>query len=283
MVVDIGRNLVLRRGVGPVFCAAVFLAGTGATVRAQVPNPTSAVNPYFGSVTAQPLSDETLKLSLDDAVRRGLENNLGLKEAENGEKALHGERNEALQEFLPTITLKADTGIYQHDLAAQGFGPGVFSKFSAMFPGGKMPTGISLITKDDLTEGQVHLKWTLFSGPVIAGWRAAGAAERAAYFAKMTARGEVVQQVATAYLHAIAASSEVDNAAALVAQGQVLLDHAHAAHQAGTASNLEELRARVQLQAHQQALLYAQNELEKDLILLKREIGDRSRPEDFAD
>lgn len=273
MVVDIGRNLVLRRGVGPVFCAAVFLAGTGATVRAQVPNPTSAVNPYFGSVTAQPLSDETLKLSLDDAVRRGLENNLGLKEAENGEKALHGERNEALQEFLPTITLKADTGIYQHDLAAQGFGPGVFSKFSAMFPGGKMPTGISLITKDDLTEGQVHLKWTLFSGPVIAGWRAAGAAERAAYFAKMTARGEVVQQVATAYLHAIAASSEVDNAAALVAQGQVLLDHAHAAHQAGTASNLEELRARVQLQAHQQALLYAQNELEKDLILLKREIG----------
>jgi outer membrane protein TolC len=89
----------------------------------------------------------------------------------------------------------------------------------------------------------------------------------------MTARGEVVQQVATAYLHAIAASSEVDNAAALVAQGQVLLDHAHAAHQAGTVSNLEELRAKVQLQAQQQALLYAQNYLEKDLILLKREIG----------
>jgi outer membrane protein TolC len=273
MVVDIGRNLVLRRGVGPVFCAAVFLAGAGAVAKAQAPNPTSAANPYFGSITAQPLSNETLKLSLDDTVRRGLENNLGLKQAENGEKALHGERNEALQEFLPTITLTGDTGIYQHDLAAQGFGPGVIKKFSGMFPGGAMPTGISLITKDDLTEGQVHFKQTLFSGPVIAGWKAAGAAVRAAYFAKMTARGEVVQQVATAYLHAIAASSEVDNAAALVAQGQVLLDHAHAAHQAGTVSNLEELRAKVQLQAQQQALLYAQNELEKDLILLKREIG----------
>src|ERR1019366_4466586 len=142
-----------------------------------------------------------------------------------------------------------------------------------MFPGGKLPSGISLITKDDLTEGQVHFSQMLFSGPVIAGWRAAGAAVRAAYFAKMTARGEVVQQVATAYLHAIAASSEVDNAAALAAQGQVLLDHAHAAHQAGTVSNLEELRAKVQLQAQQQALLYAQNYLEKDLILLKREIG----------
>jgi outer membrane protein TolC len=273
MLVNIGRNLVLRRGVGPVFCAAVFLAGAGVAVLAQAPNPSSAANPYFGSVTTQPLSNEPLKLSLDDAVRHGFENNLGLKVAENGEKALHGERNEALQEFLPTITLTGDTGVYQHDLAAQGFGPGVIKKFAGLFPGGQMPTGISLITKDDLTEGQVHFSQTLFSGPAIAGWRAAGAAERAAYFAKMTARGEVVQQVATAYLHAIAASSEVDDAAALVAQGQVLLDHAHAAHEAGTVSNLEELRAKVQLQAQQQALLYAQNDLEKDLILLKREIG----------
>ena len=50
----------------------------------------------------------------------------------------------------------------------------------------------------------------------------------------MTARGEVVQQVATAYLHAIAASSEVDNAKALVDEAQVQLDHAHAAHVAGS-------------------------------------------------
>jgi outer membrane protein TolC len=108
---------------------------------------------------------------------------------------------------------------------------------------------------------------------VIAGWKAAGAAERAAHFAKMSARGEVVQQVASAYLHAIAASSEVDNAQALVATGQVLVRQAHDAHEAGTAANLDELRARVQLQAQQLALVAAQNLLEKNLILLKREIG----------
>jgi outer membrane protein TolC len=89
----------------------------------------------------------------------------------------------------------------------------------------------------------------------------------------MTARGEVVQQVATAYLHAIAASSQVDNAKSQLAQDQLLLDHAHDAHLAGVVSNIDELRARVQLQAQQQALLYVQNALEKDLILLKREIG----------
>jgi outer membrane protein TolC len=249
----------------------MLLAGTG--VWAQSGNPTSAANPYFGSVTAQPLSDETLKLSLDDAVRRGLQNNLGLKEVENDERVVHAEKNEALQQFLPTINLTGDTGVYQHNLAAQGFGPGVISKFTAFFPGGVVPAGISLITKDDLTEGQVHFSETLFSGPVIAGWKAAGSAARAAHFAKMTARGEVVQQVATAYLHAIAASSEVDNAKAQLAEDQTLLDHAHASHEAGVASNLDELRAKVQLQAQQQALLYAQNALEKDLILLKREIG----------
>jgi outer membrane protein TolC len=224
-------------------------------------------------VTAQLRRDETLKLSLDDAVSRGLKNNLGLKEAESDEKTVHADKNAALQQFLPTITLNGDIGLYQHDLAAQGFGPGVFSKFSGMFPGGVMPKGISLITKDDLTEGQVRYSQTLFSGPAIAGWKAAGSAERAAHFAKMTARGEVVQQVATAYLHAIAASSEVDNATAQLAQDQLLLDHAHAAHEAGAASNIDELRARVQLQAQQQTLLYAQNTQEKDLILLKREIG----------
>ena len=90
----------------------------------------------------------------------------------------------------------------------------------------------------------------------------------------MTARGEVVQQVATAYLHAIAASSEVDNATGAGGAGpgccSIMRMHAH---EAGVAANLDELRARVQLQAQQQALIYAQNALEKDLILLKREIG----------
>jgi outer membrane protein TolC len=89
----------------------------------------------------------------------------------------------------------------------------------------------------------------------------------------MSARGEVVQQVATAYLHAIAACSEVDNAKALEAAAQVLFSQARAAHESGVAANLDELRARVQLQAQQQTVIGAENALEKDLILLKREIG----------
>ncbi|MGA3008672.1 MAG: TolC family protein [Terracidiphilus sp.] len=266
------QHFVFRRATACVILTALSLAGAAA-LYAQAQNPTSASNSFFGSVTSQPASDETLKLSLDQAIALGLKNNLGLKEAEDGEKSIKGQKNEALQNFLPTITLTGNTGVHQQNLAALGFGPDTIKLFAPLFPGGKIPAGFSEITRDELTEGKIQFGEMLFSGPVIAGWKAARAAERSAYFAKMSARGEVVQQVASAYLHAIAASSEVDNAKALESEDQLLLKNVHAAHEAGTAANLDELRARVQLQAQEQALVAAQNALEKNLILLKREIG----------
>jgi outer membrane protein TolC len=257
----------------PALTLLILLGVAAGRAPAQSQNPTSATDPFYGSVTAQPVSSEPLKLSLDDAVQRGLKNNLGLREAENEEKTVHGEKNEALQEFLPTIWLTGDTGYYMHNLAALGFGPSTIAKFSSLFPGGKPPAGFTNITRDDLTEGDIHFTQVLFSGPVIQGWKAAGAAERSAYFNKMTARGEVVQQVATAYLRAVADQGQVDNANAQLAQAQTQLDHEHAAHQAGTVANLDELRARVQFESQQQALIAAQNQQAKDLILLQREIG----------
>lgn len=276
MHVEQGTQAVFRR-------AALFFTLAGLSVagaRAQNPaspassaqNPTSATNPFYGSVTA-PRTDQTLHLSLDDAIRDGLETNLGLREAESQEKSVKGERDQALQQFLPTITLTGDTGFYQHNLVALGFSPSLIGQFAPLFPGGVVPPGFSTITRDTMTEGLIHLKQTLFSGPVIAGWKAAGAAQRSAYYAKMTARGQVIQNVATAYLRSIADQSQVANARANVAQAQVLFDHAHAEHMAGTVANLDELRAKVELQSQQQALIAAQNTLDKDLILLKRQIG----------
>jgi outer membrane protein TolC len=259
------EKTVAGRLLFPALFAVLAVAAGPARIHAQAPNPTSAANAFFGSVTARPATDELLTLSLDDAIHLGLKNNLGLKEAEYGEKSRHGQKNEALQNFLPSITLTSDTGVHQHNLITNGFSPGVMREFGY--------AGASPITRYELTEGQIHFSQMLFSVPVIASWQAAGATERAAYFARMSARDEVVQQVASAYLHALAASSEVDNARALEAEDQLLLSHAHDAHEAGVAANLDELRARVQLQAQQQALIAAQNAFAKDLILLKREIG----------
>lgn len=267
---DVGRRsqIVFRFAVPGLF----LLCGVGiCTTHAQ--DPSSAVNPFWGSVTARPASDQTLHLSLDDAIRRGLETNLGLREAEAQEVAIQGERDQALQQFLPTITLTGDTGFYQHNLVAQGFNPSLLNKFGALYPGGKLPPGFSTITRDTLTEGMIHFDETLFSGPAISGWKAAGAARSSAHFARMTAEGETIQQVANTYLRAVADSSEVANAKANVAQARVFYSDAHQAHLAGTVANLEEVRAKVELQAREQARISAQNALDKDLILLKREIG----------
>lgn len=250
--------------------AASLVLACAALMPAQT-NPSSAQNPFYGSVTLKPATDEPMKLSLDQAVQLGLENNLGLKESENSERNIHAEQMEALQEFLPTIALTGDSGFYQHNLVALGFGPSLVSKFASLYPGESF--NIPLITRDTLTEGQLHYDQILFSGPVIAGWKAAGAATRAAHFAKMSARGEVVQQVADAYLHCLAAQSEVDNARALELADMVQWKNAHEEHVAGTMANLDELRARVQYQAQEQARIAAENEAQKDLILLKREIG----------
>jgi outer membrane protein TolC len=257
-------------------CAAIFLSSlavSGTVAIAQTQNLSSESDPYWGSITVQPVSGQPTKLSLDDAVRRGLSSNLGLKEAENGEKALHGEKSEVIQVFLPTITFSADTGYYVHNLAALGFTQSALKLFSGFFPGGEPPAGFNAITSDTLTDAKMQFTQVFFSAPAIAAFKAAGAAERSAYYAKMTARGEVVQRVATAYLRALADASEVENAMAQVAEAQVLEQHAHDAHVAGTAANLDELRAQVELETQQQGLIAATDQQAKDMILLKREIG----------
>jgi len=165
-----------------MFSGLILLAGlsSGAAFSAaQAPNPSSATNPFWGSVTAHPATDKTLKLSLDEAVKQGLENNLGLKQTEAMKKALEGQKLEAVQQFFPLIQLSGGTGVHQHNLAALGFGPGVIAKLGSFFPGGVVPAGVSAITRDDLTQGQLQFSQTLFSGPVFAGYKAAGAADRA--------------------------------------------------------------------------------------------------------
>jgi len=233
-------------------------------------NPSSAQNPYFGSITDHPATNQTINLSLDEAIRRGFEFNLGLKQAEANEKASRGQRFEAMQLFLPEIHLDGSTGFRQANLATYGFGPSLIAKLGTIFP---LPPDISLITHAEVTEGNISFKQTLFSVPIIDIFKASGALEKVEHYSRMTARGEVVQQVATAYLRALATESDLENARALEKADQLLYDHAHQLHSAGVTANLDELRAHVQWQTQQQQVIAAENAHEKSLILLRREIG----------
>ncbi len=261
--------------------AAVLLAALCAApaLRAQVnpssdSNYSSSANAFYGSVTVQPVTDEELKLSLDDAVRRGLENNLGLKQAEYSEKNLRGQYNQAVQQFLPTISLVGDAGYHMYNLAALGFGPGLVQEILPILPPGTDVSGLSFITRAQVTEGQ-RLNTSRHCSPVPSLPAIKPRARECAPLIspKCLPVEKSVQQVASAYLHAIAAASAVENARALEEADRVAYNNAHEAHLAGTAANLDELRARVQYQTEQQARIQDENIFQKDLILLKREIG----------
>src|SRR5262245_2190960 len=67
---------------------------------------TQRQNPYLGSVRGQ-ATGTTLRLSLEEALARGLRYNLGLVESEHGSADIHADRLRALAALLPQISATA--------------------------------------------------------------------------------------------------------------------------------------------------------------------------------
>lgn len=257
---------------GAIWCVAGILALTTGWSTAQTSNPTSVTNPYFGSINTIPATDDARNLSLDDAIRLGLEHNLALTLARDNEKAVDAQYLSAFQALLPEITASASTGVHQVNLAAQGFTPSLISDFARILHLSGM-SNFSLVPTVDVTTAQLNMQQSLFSLSAYDLWRGAKVYKKAAFYGTQSSRGLVVLNVGTSYLQAVAASSQLDYARELLRADDVLLKQAVAEHQAGTAANLDELRARVQYQTQQQVVIAAETAFEKSKILLNREIG----------
>jgi outer membrane protein TolC len=234
----------------------------------------SAQNPYVGSVQAVAATPGVKPLSLDDAIRLGIENNLALTLAHQNEKSADAQKLQLENALMPNLSLHGETGLHQLNLRAGGFTPKVIAEFASAlgFPPSEAAQ-FPYMVKVDSTIGQVNFSQALFT---LAGWdvwKAAKANERAAHYGTQSSRGLVVLNVGTAYLQALAASAQVDYAVALLKTDETLLFQAREEHKAGTAANLDELRARVQYQTQQLALIEAQNNFKKSKIALNRQIG----------
>lgn len=246
---------------------AIFSCRTG---WAQSNPNNSAQNPYAGSVQAVPATAGVKPLSLDDAIRLGIENNLALTLAHLRQDSASAQKLQLANALLPNLSAHAENGVHEINLRAAGFSTSLLPQF------GVPPTEAAhfpYIARVTSTVGQVNLSQALFT---LAGWdvwKAAKANERAAYYGAQSSRGLVVLNVGTAYLQALAASAQVDYAAALLKTDETLLFQAQEEHKAGTAANLDELRARVQYQTQQLTLIQAQNDFKKAKIALNREIG----------
>ncbi len=259
-------------GASPTASYTPATAGLTTPSLQSLTNPSSAQNPYYGSVTMGTVSPETLQLSLDDAIQRGIQANLAITEARIQQQQSDAQRLQSLNEVLPYLKAEASTGAHQFNLATFGFSTNLLSQFAPQFPGVNI-ANFKPIVKVDVTTADAALDWTMLDLAAITRYRSAKESVKAAFYNTQSSRGLVVLNVGNQYLQTLADRSQIESAEALLRADETLLKQAQAEHEAGTAARLDELRARVQYQTQQQKVIAAQNTFEKDKVLLKREIG----------
>ena len=226
---------------------------------------------YTGSVVAGSASTVPLQLSLEDAVQRGLQQNLAAVLARNNERISSGVELQGLNALLPNVTAAAARQRNQINLAALGFRPGLL----AQFPPGFLPPGVSFgpVVTVNVVTAQASLQQSLFNWSAVEAYRAERERSVVTYYSRQSALGQVLQNVADTYLQTLADASMADDAKALLDADTLLVRQTRDALAAGTATHLDLLRAQVAEQQQRQALIAAQNNFAKDKIALNRQIG----------
>ena len=213
---------------------------------------------FKGSLVDSKVTDSVIDLSLDDAIARGLRQNLGLILQTSAQQGAHGQQLEQLQALLPTVTGDASIEVEQVNLAAFGL------KFPGLNP---------IIGPFQVIDFRAYLTQSLINVPALENYIAAKHNFAAAKLTAQDARDMVVLTVGNAYLLCIADAARIAAVNAELATSKVSLDQATASHDAGTSPRLDVLRAQVDYQNEQQSLISATNELAKDKLALARAIG----------
>jgi outer membrane protein TolC len=252
------------------FCACAGLAlmlgvmATPSVLAQQLPGqiPGQSAGPttgsFQGSVTAGHATGQTLDLSLEDAIQRGLKNNLGAILSGTQTDAARAQRLTDLQALLPDVEFNAHEAVSQVDLAAEGL---------------RIPGFPTIIGPFGYTDLRGYLTWSLVDVKSLRTYMAAKHQFTAAGLSAQDARDMIVLTVGNAYMRVLADQGLVESFVAQVATSKVSLDQANANHDAGTSPKLDVLRAQVDYQSLQQQLIVARNSFDKDKLALARAIG----------
>ena len=246
-----------------VLCACI-LASTAlfldvATAQAP-PNPPSGPTAasFSGSVASGQATAEPIGLSLDEAIQRGLKNNLGAILSATQTEQARGQCLSQLQSLLPSVSFNAQVAVSQVDLAAQGL---------------RIPGFPVIIGPFGYTDLRAYLNLSLLDLKSLHEYLATRHNFNSAQLSAQDARDMVVLTVGNAYLLVLADQARIASVDAQVATAKISLDQAIARHDAGTAPRLDELRARVDYQSLQQQDIVSKNQIEKDRLALARTIG----------
>lgn len=219
---------------------------------------------FNGSVPAK-LVPGVLQISLQDAIDRGLKQNLGLLLSGDNAQAARGQRWQQLSALLPHLSASPYADVSQVNLAEFGF------KFN--FPpsaGFSIPTVVGPFSYFD---ARANLTQTLFDWQAVNRLRAANQNVQSASYTFKDARDLVVLSVGFAYLQAIADNARIETADAQVKTAQALYDQASDQFKAGTSPAIDALRAQVELKTRQQQLIQAKNDFAIQKLSVARVIG----------
>ncbi len=245
--------------------SAVSWAQDGAPGLISLPSAEQVINrtqdPYLGSIPQGKASDQTIDLTIEDALDRGLKYNLGLYLSDRTTDQTRAARLRALSDMLPHIAGSLTEEVEKVNLKALGF-------TGALIPG--IPPSIGPFSVFDL---RATGSWSVVDFHNIDNLRSADQNVKAAQFSYRDARDTVVLAVGANYLLTIANESRVEAAEAELKTAQALYQLASDQETAGLAPNIDTLRARVQLQTQESVLIQAQNSLQKQRIALARVIG----------
>ena len=253
------------------FLAVVFLCAQGMLAQTN-PGVTlpGTQNPFLGSEPEGKATAEVLQIDFREAIDRGLRNNLGLLLAGDQSQVARGERWKELSSLLPDFSAHITESVQTESLAALGF-----NKLAPVLspPGTSASRFPRLIPAFNFFDARVSVGQSIFNFSDLEKERAASESVKAAQFNYKDAREIVVLAVGNSYLQAIASAARVETAEAQVKSAQALYDKAADQQKAGLSPAIDTLRSQVELQARQQQLIVARNELAKQRLTVARIIG----------
>jgi outer membrane protein TolC len=247
----------------------------GAVVTVQNPIPSaSSVNTlsssiavqgaYEGSVPTAQTPGAPLRLSLADAIRRGLEANLGTVGYQNTVRQAIAERQLSLSALLPNINAYMQATEEQTNLAAFGF------NFHFPIAGFSIPT---VVGPFHFVDARATLTQNVLNITALRNYRSSKESLKATQFSAQDARDLVALAVTGGYLNIIAAAARIDSARAQVAAAQAVYKQAVDRHDAGLAARIDVTRSQVELQVQQQRLTSEETDQAKLKIQFGRIIG----------
>ncbi len=219
-------------------------------------------SPFTGSEPEGKASPEVLQLNFQEAIDRGLRNNLGLLISGDQALAARGERWKELSNLLPNLQAQIQEDVQTLSLTALGLKSNVFP-----FP---VPRVIGPFNYFD---ARASVSQSVFNFKNLEQERAASERLKGAQYNYKDARELVVLAVGNSYLLAIADAARIETAEAQVTNAQALFDKAVDQRKAGLSPAIDTLRSQVELQTRQQQLISARNDFAKQKLSLARIIG----------